>query len=89
MKDYKSNKDLYKWYKEMLLPPLNMLRNNDIGKYTVQQTCYSIALRNVGLRINSNDLIWLKENEYEEVHLETHYDKVIAFAIEQLNNQKN
>ena len=89
MKDYKSNEDLYKWYKDMMLPPLNMLKRNDIGKYTIQQTCYSICLRNIGLKVVGNDLIWLKNQQYEEVNLDTRYDKVIAFAIRQMNDQQN
>jgi len=89
MKDYKSNEDLFKWYRDMMLPPLNMLKRNDIGKYTIQQTCYSICLRNIGLKVIGNDLIWLKEKQYQEVKLDTRYDKVIAFAIQQMNNQQN
>lgn len=80
-KDYKSNKDLDRWFGEMCLPPLSMLKRNDIGKYTIQQTAYTIQLRNLGLPINGNTLIWLRENGYEERHLSLDYDKVVEYAI--------
>lgn len=88
-KDYKTNKDLERWFGDMLLPPLSMLRSNDIGKYTVQQTAYTIELRNIGLPVIANDLIWLKEDGYREVQLPLQYDKVIAWAISQLNLNHN
>jgi hypothetical protein len=84
VRDYKTNRDLYKWYGDMLLPPLNMLKRNDIGKYTVQQTSYTIELRNLDLDIRSNELIWLKEREYETVQLPMNYDRVVAYAIKQV-----
>lgn len=86
MKDYKTNKDLFKWYGDQCLPPLNMLRANDIGKYTIQQTLYAIQAGNVGLRIGSSDLIWLKEDEeYEEVPIDMRFARVIAYAVKQKN----
>lgn len=90
IKDYKTNKDLERWYGDWLLPPLSMIRANDIGKYTVQQTLYTIQLRNIELAVSANELIWLKENEYTEVPLEMNYDRVIAYAVTQyMNNQNN
>lgn len=87
--DYKSNEDLYKWYGDMLLPPLNMIRSNDVGKYTLQQTAYTIQMRNAGLRVPTNELIWLREDgEYETVPLDMRYDKVVAFAIRQMNDKR-
>lgn len=83
-KDYKTNEDLYKWYGDMLVPPLNRIKSNDIGKYTVQQTLYTIELRNIGIPIISNDLIWLRENEYETVPLDMRYDKIVSYAVSQL-----
>ena len=81
VRDYKSNKDLDRWIGgEMLRPPLSMLKHNDIGKYTVQQTLYTIQLRRCGLNVNSNSLIWLKEDGYEERALEMQYDRVVNYA---------
>lgn len=89
-KDWKTNKDLEKWYGEMLLPPLSMLKSNDIGKYTVQQTLYTIQLRNIGLAVSRNSLIWLREDGYREVSLDMQYDKIITYAVtEYLKSIKN
>ena len=81
LKDYKSNKDLDRWFREMCIPPLSMIKNNDIGKYTIQQTLYTIALRNCFLPVASNSLIWLKEEGYEERQLQMIYDRVIWYAV--------
>lgn len=83
VKDYKSNKDLMRWFGDMLRPPLSMLKSNDIGKYTVQQTLYTIQLRNCGLVIGSNSLIWLKEDGYQEVDLSMKYDNIIHYAVQE------
>ena len=87
VRDYKTNKDLERWFGNMLLPPLSMLRGNDIGKYTVQQTAYTIQLRNVGLDVRSNELVWLREDGYRVVSLPMGYEKVITYAISTLKNQ--
>lgn len=89
--DYKTNKDLYRWFKEMLAPPLSMIKDNDIGKYTVQQTLYTIALDNIGLPVSSNTLIWLREDGYRLAELPLQYDKVIYYAVKvlKLQNQTN
>lgn len=84
MKDYKSNADLHKWYGDMLKAPLNVLKANDIGKYTLQQTAYTIQLRNIGLKVSSNELIWLREDCYQVERLEMRYDRLISYAIAQL-----
>lgn len=81
MKDYKSNEDLTKWYGDMCLPPLNMLRANDVGKYTIQQNSYAIELDNIGIQLGSIDLIWLREDAYEEIPIDMRYRKVISYAI--------
>lgn len=89
IKDYKSNEDLYKNYGDRLRPPLNIkgLYANDIGKYTVQQTLYGICIANIGLRLLGAELVWLREEEYENVPLDMRYDKLVAYAASQLNTQ--
>ena len=88
-KDYKTNKDLDKWFGEMCRPPLSMLKANDIGKYTIQQTLYTIALRNLSLSVGGNNLVWLREDGYEERRLELQYDRVVEFAVREYLNSQN
>lgn len=83
-KDWKTNKDLYKWYGDMLLPPLSVLKANPVGEYTVQQTLYTIQLRKDGLDVATNELIWLKddpETPFEAVPLDMRYDRLIEYAV--------
>lgn len=89
LKDYKTNKDLFRWFKEYLLPPLTMLKRNSIGEYTVQQTLYTIQLRNIGFRVIGNELIWLKEYQNQCVPLDMQYDKVVAYAAKLFKENKS
>lgn len=85
LKDYKTNTDLYQWYGKMLRPPLSMIKDNDLGKYTLQQNLYRIQLENIGINVGHMDLIWLKENgTFEEVRLEN-YDKLVRYAMNTRN----
>lgn len=89
LKDYKTNKDLDRWFGDMCIAPLTMIKSNDIGKYTIQQTLYTIALRMYGLTVSTNSLIWLKEDSYEERQLQMIYDKVIYYAVAEYMNSLN
>lgn len=82
-KDYKTNEDLFKWYGDKMLPPLNCIKANDEGKYTLQQNCYDIQLGNIGLPTGDPALVWLKENGYQEVPVSRMYQKLIHYAINQ------
>ena len=82
--DYKTNKDLERWFGDYLRPPLTMLKSNDLGKYTLQQTSYTISLRNIGLKVAANELIWLREEGCAVYDLPMQYDRVIQYAISEL-----
>lgn len=89
LRDYKTNEDLHRWFGDYLQPPLNMIKSNDIGKYTLQQNLYAIQCENIGIHIGDMQLIWLKEDsDFEEVALDTRYQKVIRTqALRQYNNR--
>lgn len=86
IKDYKTNEDLFRWFKDMLLPPLDCIRANDEGKYTLQQNLYDIQLGNIGLVTGDPALIWLKEDGYQEVPIRRQFQKLIQFAVKNLKN---
>lgn len=82
LKDYKTNEDLFKSFGDHLQPPLNFILANDVGKYTVQQNLYRIQLENIGLTVDSANLIWLKaDSSYQEVEIDAKYRKAIEFAL--------
>ena len=87
IKDYKTNKDLDRWFGDYQIAPLSVLKTNDIGKYTTQQTLYTIEVMNIGLHVGSNQLIWLREDRYQTRDLPLCYDRIIAYAVRQLNYQ--
>ena len=89
LRDYKTNEDLYKWYGDYLLAPLNTIRSNDIGKYTLQQTSYVIELENIDIVILDATLIWLKQGSYELAPIDLRYSKLIRYALSQLSPKSN
>lgn len=87
LKDYKTNEDLFKWYGAYMKSPLSVLKNSDIGKYTMQQNMYGIQLENIGIPTATMHLIWLKaDGTFEEVQLEDRYRKIIIYALNTLDN---
>lgn len=80
LRDYKTNKELFKAYGK-LLPPLSVIPSSDHGKYTLQQNMYKIQLENIGIRVGEMKLIWLKEDAtFEEVEIPD-YGKLITYAL--------
>jgi len=65
--DYKTNKDLFKQYKQQkLLGIFKHMNDTPYSKYKVQLSTYQILLEKVGFKVSRRFLIWLKEDgEYE------------------------
>lgn len=61
--DYKSNKELFKNFKnEKLLPPFNDLLSNNFNNYSLQLSMYQIPLEEIGLKVIDREIVWLKED---------------------------
>lgn len=83
LKDYKTNEDLFKSYGTRMEAPMTPLKNDDIGKYTMQQNMYGMQLDNIGIPTDIMHLIWLKsDGNFEEVPLENKFRPLIKFALE-------
>jgi hypothetical protein len=65
--DYKTNKDLFKNYKEKkMLGPFSNLLDCPFNKYQLQLSYYQILLKQTGFQVSGRKLIWLKKTgEYE------------------------
>jgi len=61
--DYKTNKDLFKNYKQkkMLTPFIDLL-DCPFNKYQLQLSYYQILLEQSGYKVSGRKLIWLKKN---------------------------
>lgn len=82
LRDYKTNADLHRWFGGSLLAPLSPIRDDDHGKYTLQQNLYSMVLENLRLRVSDRELIWLKEDGCaEEVNIPDR-ETLVRFAME-------
>ena len=70
--DYKTNKDLYKNFKEQkLLHPFEELLDMPLSIYKLQLAAYQLCLEKINIPIIMRCLIWLRPNgEYEKIRLE-------------------
>lgn len=74
--DFKTNKDLYKNFKEKkLLNPFYELLDMPLSLYKLQLSLYQIPLEDMGYKIVGRRLIWAKPDAtYEKIPLETYGD---------------
>ena len=81
--DYKTNKDLYKNFKEQkLLHPFEKMYDHPKNHYELQQALYENALNEIGLKVKGKRLVWIKiDGTYQLVKMT---EKVIPFLLESL-----
>lgn len=79
--DWKSNASLSSDYNrknnKMMKVPFNDLYDENLGTYTIQQSCYQIPLEDIGLKVIGRRLVWLKDDgTYEIVKLKNVTDRI-------------
>ena len=76
--DYKTNKDLYKNFKEQkLLTPFEHLLDMPLSTYKLQLSLYENALYKIGLKTVGRRILWLKpDGTYEKINLESYREKI-------------
>ena len=81
--DYKTNKDLYKTFKEKKLKlPFEKMLDHPKNHYELQQALYENALNEIGLKVKGKRLVWIKnDGSYTIVKMT---EKVIPFLLESL-----
>jgi hypothetical protein len=66
--DYKTNKDLFKQYKDQkLLGIFRGMNDCPYSKYKIQLSTYQILLEKTGYKVSRRALVWLKEDGNYEV----------------------
>jgi len=61
--DYKTNKDLFKNYrKQKMLKPFDDLLDCPYNKYQLQLSFYQILFEQLGFKVSSRKIIWLRPN---------------------------
>jgi hypothetical protein len=85
--DWKTNKDLYKNFREQkLLPPFHGLLDMPLSTYKLQLSLYENALYKIGLKVVGRRILWLKpDGEYEKINLES-YRKQIDEELQKIYN---
>ena len=59
--DYKTNKDLFKNYKEQkMLYPFNNYLDNSFNVYQLQLSMYQLLLEQTGLKVEKRIIVWIK-----------------------------
>lgn len=67
--DYKTNEKLFSNFKgkKLLFPFQNLLETN-FNKYQIQLSLYQILFEQIGLKVSSRKLVWLKPEGYYEMY---------------------
>lgn len=80
--DYKTNKDLFKSYNNML-KPFELMKDSSYNKYQIQLSYYQILLEQLGFKISNRMLVWLKDDDYQ-----THYTTDMTSLLKIYENEK-
>lgn len=76
--DYKTNKDLFKNYKnKKMLGLFNNLLDCPYNKYQLQLSFYQILLEQVGLEVSSRKLIWLTPTSNYKLYSTDNYTSLL------------
>lgn len=74
--DYKTNKDLFKNFKgKTLLYPFNDMLDSPYSKYELQLSFYQILFKQLGFKVSSRKLIWLKPSSEYVIYNTEDYTK--------------
>lgn len=76
--DFKTNKDLYKNFKEQkLLKPFDELLDMPLSIYKLQLSLYENALYKIGMKVVGRRILWLKpDGDYEKINLESYRKEI-------------
>ncbi|MGL6120768.1 MAG: hypothetical protein ACRC0V_09710 [Fusobacteriaceae bacterium] len=84
--DFKTNKDLYKNYKEKkMLGAFSDLLDCPFNHYQIQLSFYQILFEQMGLKVSSRKIFWLKPDSTFEVINTTDYTSILK---EELKTKK-
>lgn len=76
--DYKTNKNLFKNYKdEHLLTPFYFLKDMPINKYKIQLSLYQILIEQMGINISKRCILWLKSDGKYQIFWVKNYANIL------------
>ena len=90
--DYKTNKDLFKNYKgKKMLNFFSDLLDNPFNKYQLQLSFYQILFEQIGLKVSSKKIIWLKPTGKYELYDTQDYTQILKKYLNDIerNHTKN
>ncbi len=84
--DYKTNKDLFKNFKnKKMLGPFNNMLDCSFNKYQLQLSYYQILFEQTGLKVSSRKLIWLlPDGTYKMYDMDDHTN-ILKQELESVN----
>ena len=79
--DWKTNRDLYKNFKEKkLLPPFEDLLDSPLYIYHLQLSLYQNCLEKIGFKVVGRKLMWLRpDGEYELIRLTSYTKRLVEY----------
>lgn len=79
--DWKTNKDLYKNFKEKkLLYPFNTVLDMPLQIYHIQLAAYQNCLEKIGFKVVARKLMWLRpDGEYELIRLQNYTKRLVEY----------
>lgn len=84
--DYKTNKDLFKTYKDKrLLTPFQSLLDCPYNKYQLQLSFYQILLEQAGVTVSSRKIIWLLPDAKYLIYDADDYTKILKEELLKMN----
>lgn len=85
--DYKTNKDLYKNFKDKrLLPPFQDVQDSPVHIYELQLSLYDLNLKQLNFKVLKHILIWVRDSgEYEKVKLTDYSKKLFEYLKKNIN----
>ena len=76
--DYKTNKDLFKnYHRQKMLKPFDDLLDCPYNKYQLQLSFYQILFEQLGLKVSSRKIIWLRPTGNYELYDTKDYTKIL------------
>lgn len=66
--DYKTNKDLFKTYGDMMYPPFDDFVVTPYNKYIIQLNGYQIMLEEAGLEVEKRIIVWVNKRTNHSIY---------------------
>jgi hypothetical protein len=79
--DYKTNKDIFKNYGEMMKKPFQFLEDTPFNHYQIQLSLYQILLEEIGIPVSGRVIVWFKPNEDYKLYFPENFTDLLKTVL--------